>query len=152
MFSTIVVGTDGSSDAERAIDAAADLAAGRAGVEVHVVSANRSLTPGELDSVARSLPDEYREVLHGRLEADSRLVAARRLLEKAGVTATYHDVDGDPTDALLDTVAATGADLLIVGSRGEGPAKRLLHGSVSTKVLHHAPCAVLVIRTDGSSG
>lgn len=149
MFSTIVVGTDGSPDAERALRLAAELAADRDGTAVHVVSANRPLTAGELDGIARSLPAEYHDVLHGRLEADSRLVAARRLFEQAGVAASYHDVDGDPTDAILDAVSATGADLVIVGSRGEGPAKRLLHGSVSTKVLHHAPCAVLVARADG---
>ena len=148
MFSTIVVGTDGSPDATRALRVTVNLAAERPEVEVHVVSANQALTIGELDSIARSLPEEYQQVLHSRLRADSRLAAARNLFEEAGITAVYHDIDGDPTDALLDAVTATGADLLIVGSRGEGAAKRLLHGSVSTKVLHHAPCAVLVVKAD----
>ena len=50
---------------------------------------------------------------------------------------------GLPAEALL--AAAADADLLVVGSRGAGGYKRLLMGSVSTQVTHHAPCPVVVI-------
>lgn len=146
MFSTIVVGTDGSADAKRAVRVAAALAAADPASEVHVVTAYQPLTAATLRSLSDELPSELRPLLHGHLGADGILSEAQGILQAAGVRGTCHDIDGDPTDAILDAAERTDADLVIVGSRGEGPTKRLLHGSVSTKVLHHAPCAVLVVK------
>ena len=56
---------------------------------------------------------------------------------------TVRAVTGLPAEALLE--AAADADMLVVGSRGAGGFKRLLMGSVSTQVTHHAPCPVVVI-------
>lgn len=53
---------------------------------------------------------------------------------------------GDPADAIVDEAGDWGADLIVLGTRGLGGAQRLLLGSVSTKVLHRAPCDVLVVR------
>ena len=41
---------------------------------------------------------------------------------------------------------------MVIGTHGHGWIKRVLMGSVSTHVLHHAPCPVLVIRTDDMEG
>ena len=54
---------------------------------------------------------------------------------------------GDPADAILDVAEERGADLIIVGNRGRAGAKRFLLGSVPNRISHHAPCAVLIIRT-----
>lgn len=148
MFSTIVVGTDGSADAERALRATADLAARGDGTEVHVVTASHPLPAAELRAIAHELPAEYRPLLHGHVMTDSVMDGARNILEIAGIEAIYHVIDDDPGDALIDLAEAVDADLVVVGSRGAGAADRLLHGSVSTKVIHRAPCAVLVMRDD----
>lgn len=148
MYSTIVVGTDGSDDAEKAVRAAGELARLAGNPSVHVVTAYRPLTPSELARISRELPEDSRPLLHARAGAESTLTDARTILHMAGAEAVFHEVDDDPTDALLETAERVGADLIIVGSRGEGPAKRVLHGSVSTKVLHHAPCSVLVVKGD----
>jgi nucleotide-binding universal stress UspA family protein len=52
-------------------------------------------------------------------------------------------LEGQPADALLG--ASKDADLIVVGSRGLGGFKRLMLGSVSDQVVHHAPCPVLVV-------
>lgn len=55
-------------------------------------------------------------------------------------------VDGEPRHVIASTAADWGAELVVVGARGLGAFRRLLLGSVSTAVVHHAPCPVLVVR------
>jgi nucleotide-binding universal stress UspA family protein len=57
---------------------------------------------------------------------------------------TSHVVNGHPAQVLLD--AASGADLLVVGSRGHGAFAEALLGSVGQYCVHHAHCPVLIIR------
>lgn len=146
MFSTIVVGTDGSKDAERALRVTAELAGSRPATSVHVVTAYQPLTASDLRAISADLPEEFRPLLHGHVGAETALSDARLMMEGAGIEAQYHEIDADPAEALLDMVDEYHADLLVVGSRGQGMTGRLLHGSVSTKVLHHAPCSVLAVK------
>ena len=53
---------------------------------------------------------------------------------------------GDPGPTICDMAAEVKADVIVVGNHGAGFVARLLAGSVSTYVVHHAPCAVLVVR------
>lgn len=53
---------------------------------------------------------------------------------------------GDPADEIVDLAKAEKVDLIIMGSRGLSPIKELILGSVSDKVLHTAPCPVMVVR------
>lgn len=63
------------------------------------------------------------------------------------VVANVSLVTGPPHEALCE--AARGAGLLVVGCRGLGPVRRMLLGSVSQAVLHHAPCPVAIVRPSG---
>lgn len=54
-------------------------------------------------------------------------------------------------EALIEVAEDTGADLIVVGSRGLNAAERFLLGSVSQKVAQHAPCTVMVVCGDGGS-
>jgi nucleotide-binding universal stress UspA family protein len=79
----------------------------------------------------------------GSIEADAALEAARALEARFGATLTVLTVDDRrPAGALVE--AASGLDLLVVGSRGLHGARAL--GSVSEQVAHEAPCSVLVTR------
>lgn len=55
---------------------------------------------------------------------------------------------GSPGPAICEAARKLGVDVVVVGSRGRGAIKRALLGSVSTHVVHHAPCPVLVVRAD----
>ncbi len=145
LFGTIVVGTDGSRHGDKALAAAVELAQANPGAKVHVVMAFHPLSTRELAQITAQLPAEFQSVMHSRYPAESTLRDARRLTEARGVDASFHEVDDDPTDAILRVVAVVVADLVVVGTRGLGPAGRVMQGSVSTKLLHNTPCSLLVV-------
>ena len=137
----ILLATDGSEDAELAARAAMDLSK-RSGAELHVVHAWRPLPHFAYPSL---VPDPYHPPYE---EGASRILReqVRRIEEAGGVVAKAHLPMGRPADAILDLGQRIGADMIVVGSRGLGPVKRLLVGSVSEGVVHHAKCPVLVVR------
>ena len=76
---------------------------------------------------------------------------AARSLRSADRTVEGIVLRGRPATALLDEATRFGADLMMGGSRGLGTISRLLLGSVSAEVVDHAPCPVLVSRTQSIS-
>lgn len=136
MFATIVVGTDGSESATRAVARAMDLAA-RNGAELIVVTAHPDANVGYgLSGETYPAIDRAKEILaeiEGKHAAD---VNVRTLLR-----------EGDPAGVLLDVADETGADLIVVGNRGMAGARRFLVGSVPNRVSHHARCDVLIVHT-----
>ncbi len=53
---------------------------------------------------------------------------------------------GDPAATIVDIAAEEGFDLVVIGHKGHSAIERFLLGSVTTKVLHHAPCNVLLVK------
>lgn len=146
MFSRIVVGTDGSPDASEAVKAAGQLASIAPAGTVHVISAYERLTPAELRQRDRQIPAEFHDQLTGNLVARSALEEAGAILTARGVDFTTRETNLHPAEALLALANDIDADIIVVGSRGEGPIDRLRHGSTSTRVMHDAPCSVLVVK------
>jgi nucleotide-binding universal stress UspA family protein len=144
----IVVGTDGSPSAQRAVRWALGEARLRK-APLHIVHA--WTVP-----LMEALPEPWllaTPIGHTDDELEDRLAAgAREFLEatvaEAKAAAPELDVIGElaemrPAAALL--AAARDADLLVVGSRGHGGFAGLLLGSVSSQCVHHAPCPVVVV-------
>lgn len=128
MYRTIVVGTDGSERAGRALRAAADLAVA-CDATLHVVHAIQ----GTRESVVRA--------------GDTVLEQVSADLGDHGVRLRTHAVQGHAADAILDFAFDAGADLIVVGNRGMTGKGRVL-GSVPNAVAHDARCAVLILNTD----
>lgn len=147
MFSSIVVGTDGSETAREAVSQAVELAK-RLDASLHVVSAYQ---PGSGQGIADqttspAIPDrQWASKL--REEVDATLDEAAAIAAEAGVRVAVYARQGDAADAILDVAEERGADLVIIGNKGMTGAKRFLLGSVPNKVSHYAPCAVMIIRT-----
>lgn len=138
---SIVCGVDGSEDARAALRVAAGLA-GRLGlrlVAVHVVQPPVSAAGiGPSDRQAPAVtPDAL--VQAGR-ELVDRMLGEEELAEATGRVEL-----GFPGDRLADVADEEAAELIVVGSRGRGPLKAALLGSVSTDVIGVARCAVLVV-------
>jgi nucleotide-binding universal stress UspA family protein len=137
----ILLATDGSEDAQLAAIAAMDLA-NRTGAQLHVVHAWRALPHYAYPSL---VPERYqppyedgaRKILKEQVE---------RIEEAGSRVAKAHLVMGREADVILDLGKQIGAGLILVGSRGLGQVKRLLMGSVSENIVHHAKCPILVVR------
>jgi nucleotide-binding universal stress UspA family protein len=143
MFRTIVVGTDGSQRADVAVKEAIDLARTQ-GARLHLVAAfsKRESHWEDLQSTARVDTVNLRDV------AENVLAREARKAEEQGVEVDWGAREGDPAEAILEAAADVSADLIVVGNKGMAGTKRFVLGSVPNKVSHHAPCSVMVVRTD----
>ncbi len=148
MISRILLCSDGSDHALNAARAAGEIAQ-KFGAEVTLLSAYNP--PPE----ALSVPDMPGVGLYIDIETSQRLCdnfhdAAQSktgsILDGMGVKYKSLREFGPPVDHITDTAANLKADLIVIGSRGLGGFKRLLLGSVSDGVAHHAHCPVLIVR------
>jgi nucleotide-binding universal stress UspA family protein len=146
VFRSIVVGTDGSETAAKAVAAAVELAT-LSGATLEIVSAYEPVSGQRLREEARQVPPDLQWIVNRRADVDATLRQAAVHARDAGVAVQTFAREGDPADAILDVAEELGADLIVVGNKGMTGAKRFLLGSVPNKVSHHAPCAVMIIRT-----
>ena len=146
MFSSIVVGTDGSETARKAVQQATDLAK-QVGAAVSLVSAYEPVSNQRLREESREVPKDMEWMVNPREDVEATLKDAAEEVGGAGVDVETFAREGDAADAILDVAEEQHADLIVVGNKGMTGAKRFLLGSVPNKVSHHAPCSVLIIRT-----
>jgi nucleotide-binding universal stress UspA family protein len=142
-YQTVVVGYDGSGDADQAVAAAADQVA--PGGTVHVVTAYHPESNTRLIRTIEQLPEEFRYVYDPETSERERQQPALEQLASLGVSFEGHIVSDDAASAIIDVAGREQADLVVVGSRGLGGMQRFLRGSVSTRVATHAPTSVLIV-------
>jgi nucleotide-binding universal stress UspA family protein len=140
---TIVVGVDGSGQADAAL-ARAVQEAKVVGARLRIVCAwgipPEAFRVGLAPGIDQAAFDSFRE---------SAETIVREGLEQAealapGLECEGEAVEGQAADVLLHE--AEGASLIVVGNRGRGGFTSLLLGSVSQQVVHHASCPVLIVR------
>lgn len=140
----ILLATDGSEDAELAVTTAVDLAKVSAS-ELHVVHVGPGLPLYELPDY----PAHFEEVVEvQRREAQRVLDEQVERAEGLGATdvAAHLEMDERPDRAIVELGEKLGVGLVVMGSRGLRGLRRALMGSVSTSVVHHAHCPVLIVR------
>lgn len=135
----VVVGYDGSEDARRALQRASILASGDPVIVVSVVPLSGPAGRGPAGVDTAQL-----EAHHEQLEQANTFLTAQGV--EAQLITTFGNSIGDAADALMHVARDHQADVIIVGTRGLGGLKRLVLGSVSSKLVHEAPCDVLVVR------
>ncbi|HEY7622643.1 MAG TPA: universal stress protein [Solirubrobacteraceae bacterium] len=136
-LATVGVGYDGSPESQAALELAHDLAKG-IGARLRVIDVVVPVEPGGPFSAYH--PDWTEHARVRREEAEERLEA---VLAELGEIATGDIAFGDPARELA--FEGNHLDLLITGSRGYGPVRRLMLGSTSAKLVHEAPCPVMVL-------
>ena len=146
MFTSIVVGTDGSDTATQAVRQAIELARA-VGARIELVSAYEPVSDARLREESIVVPEDLQWMINPREDVEATLEQAAREIREAGVEVEVFARQGDPADAILDVAEERGSDLIVIGNKGMTGAKRFLLGSVPNKISHHAPCSVLIIRT-----
>ena len=174
MLKTVLVATDGSSYAERAVDLASNLAA-KCGSRLVVLHVLLEQIPEELRHMARAehlvtAAPAGPSVVSGahsalavadtgvRLEAQDKARVANAIAQQIVTAAMVHAHDngatqvdtliqgGDPAQRILETAKREKVDLIVMGRRGLSDLEGLLMGSVSHKVSHLADCACLTVK------
>jgi len=138
----ILLATDGSPSAEAATHEAVELARAT-GWPLTILTVWHIPVTGFAYEPLVSVPAVAEAVQQrAQLALDTAATAARA----AGLEPDARLVEGLPAHDICEVARERGASLIVIGSHGWGTVQRLLFGSVSAAVLHHAPCPVLVVR------
>jgi len=141
----ILIALDASAHSERALDFVTRMR-WPAGSRVIVLSVLQPIAhavslPYEPTSIEADVLAEQKKQLED-LVSD-----AERRLRECGFSTEGRVLAGDPRETLVQEAVATHADLLVVGSHGRTGIAKLMIGSVSSHLVTHAPCSVLVVKS-----
>ena len=161
-YKQILVGTDGSETATRAVEMASGLAAALL-IKPLIVCAyeppseeelkklrsdpNDPLVQWKAGRTQRETPDEFRWRIAGAAQAEDILERAAAHSAQSGADPEVRAVEGPPAETLISIAEDEGFDLIVVGSVGMMGAKRFKLGNVPHRISHHSPTDVLILRT-----
>jgi nucleotide-binding universal stress UspA family protein len=142
----ILLATDGSEEAELAALRAVEIAEST-GSELHVVHV------GVVPTFVHTYPGTlgYYGKLYERIEEDSKELLRKeswRVKAAGGTVAGIHLRMGAVDLEIVALARELGVGLIVMGCRGHRGIRRALEGSISDAVIRHAPCPVLVVRSD----
>lgn len=145
----ILFATDGGKQGDAAIEAISRFAWNE-GDEIKLISVVDMALPMAIDIYGGFLPDTSELEKTARDNAEKTVNGtAEKVRAFAGADKVSISTDvlfGSPDSRIVETAEEWKADLIVVGSHGYSRWERLLLGSVSDSVVHHAPCSVLVVR------
>jgi nucleotide-binding universal stress UspA family protein len=141
MFTKILVPVDGSDNSYKALEAALILSE-KLGSNISVVNVMEQvpITHIESEKLLGELLEAYKK------ENQEILSKCSDIAHQKGITIKTVLLQGNPAPVILDYSKKENFDLVIMGSRGMGKFKELILGSVSSKIVHHSPCAIMIIR------
>lgn len=162
MYKKILVALDRSAARPYLLDKAQSLAkaTGANLMLMHVLSAYDDASPGlpvrayhayypVLDNMAWETYQKRWESYEQSGLDDLRQFAIES--ETLGIPTEFTQTPGDPGRVICDVARSWNADLIMVGNRGRSGLSEFLLGSVSSYVMHHAPCSVLVVHETGDA-
>lgn len=147
----VILATDGTSESNAAVAMVRNLQF-KDTDELHIVTVIDMAVPMAFDAYAGYLPNTREIEKIARENAEQTLEETGAALAGAiGTAAVYTEIlIGSPESRIVEKAEEISADVIVVGSHGYNRWERLLLGSVSDSVVHHAPCSVLVVRSETS--
>lgn len=173
-MTAILIATDGSSTAERAVHIGADIAKSRQMDVILLAVIDKKPVPRQIKAMAEAehiierppvasdthlanIPSWMMADIHAAAQADEdfeirqaianlSVKRAHIILDEAGVTPTSAPIiDGDPTDVILDVATREKVEMIVMGTRGLGTLKSLVIGSTSRHVAEQAACSCIIV-------
>jgi nucleotide-binding universal stress UspA family protein len=141
----IVVGTDGSATAERAVGKAVALARA-VGAGLVIVSAYNNRAPSGVAAAGIAIDSSWVAAAQAGAESVAK-ESAERAKSDGVADVSYQALAGDPSEVLLQVTVEQSADLLVVGSKGMHSTARFLLGPIANKVSRRVPCDLLIVET-----
>ncbi len=143
MFETVVIATDGSESAERAVRMALDLA-DRFDATVHALSV---VDAGDVSATPEELQDDLESALTDA--GEDAVTAVEQQATEAGCDVVTAVREGDPADEILAYADECDSDVIAMGTRGRHGEHAFLLGSVAEALVRHADRPVLTVRQLG---
>ena len=138
---TIVVPTDFSASAGRALGLARDLA--RDAGPAHLILTHAVFVPVEIEALGVDLQTGLSGI-EERVADDLERILVE--LQDAGISAEYLSARGSPERIILEVASSKNADLIVMGTHGRTGLAHVVLGSVAERVVREAPCPVLTVK------
>ena len=138
----LLLPVDGSPSSRRAAELAVQLVRGQPAARVLLLNVQSPVMAWEIS------PYVTAEMVHQIHEKAAReaMKDARAVLESAGVPCEEHLLVGEPGEIIANVAAQEGVEGIVMGTRGMGPIKSLVLGSVATKVIHLVEVPVTLVK------
>ena len=138
----LLVPVDGSESSQRAVEYVRGLAKRGPRLEIELLNVQIPIVSGDIRRfVTQAMIDDYQ-----RLESEDALNPAKRMLEQGGVPYKATMLVGHTAETIADYARKNGCEGIVMGTRGMGPMKNLVLGSVATQVIHAAEVPVTLVK------
>ena len=153
MFNKILVPIDGSEPAEKALNAALDLAE-KYGATIEILNVfsryrYAAILSNEYELDSNTFPmwaTTYLDEVRGHQEKLLTEALKKAKDAKPNLTVSTKLVEGSVTDSIIIEAEKGHFDIIVMGHRGLGGLTKLLLGSISDRVVDHAKCSVLIVK------
>lgn len=145
MYQSVIVATDGSEIATRAVAHGAAIAKAFS-ARLSIVTVTEQAPTFDPAEIGWSVPTEIYDDIRKANADRSRRILALAASSSQYPAHTIHVEERSPYEGILDAARKTSADLIVVGSYGKTGIQQLVLGSQASKVVSLAQCAVLVVK------
>ncbi|HEX9960021.1 MAG TPA: universal stress protein [Pyrinomonadaceae bacterium] len=141
----ILISTDGSEFSRAAVEKSFEIIVSPEKTAIKIVSVFEVLEPLDI-SISPEFSQELESSARKKAQEFAGQAAARVKERFPQIDLTTQISLGAPDEILIAAAKQWQADLIIIGSHGRGFWGRMLLGSITDSLVHHAPCSVLVVR------
>ena len=142
MLKKVLLAFDGSKDSLKATDYVLRMAKDNDDMEVEIIYVRETV----IDHTSRVIFNTVELEEEFEKEAQEVMSIAIEKFKDSGIKYETKVLKGDPAEIICKEAEESGITEIVVGSRGMNPVTMVLIGSVTLKVLHHAPCTVIVAK------